>query len=61
MDHDVIVIGSGFGGSAAARRLSEKGYEVLLMEKGKRFSPGDFPASVIGRPDWSRREGTQRC
>jgi len=39
---DWIVIGSGFGGSVSALRLVEKGYRVLLLEKGKRFSPEDF-------------------
>lgn len=42
MDYDWIVIGSGFGGSVSALRLVEKGYKVLLIEKGKRFSPQDF-------------------
>ncbi len=43
MHYDAIVIGSGFGGSVAALRLCEKGYKVLMLEKGKRFAPGDFP------------------
>jgi cholesterol oxidase len=39
-DHyDVIVIGSGFGGSVAAMRAVEKGYSVGVMESGKRCSP----------------------
>ncbi len=42
-DHDYIIIGSGFGGSVAALRLSEKGYRVLVLEKGKRLSAKDFP------------------
>ncbi|MCC6620192.1 MAG: GMC family oxidoreductase [Deltaproteobacteria bacterium] len=43
MSHwDWIVIGSGFGGSVSALRLVEKGYRVLLLEKGKRFAPEDF-------------------
>lgn len=42
-DFDAIVIGSGFGGSVAALRLSEKGHKVLVVEKGKRFAPEDFP------------------
>ncbi|GIV33273.1 MAG: putative cholesterol oxidase ChoD [Chitinophagales bacterium] len=41
--YDYIVIGSGFGGSVSAMRLSEKGYSVLVIEKGKRYTAGDFP------------------
>ena len=44
-DFDVVVIGSGFGGSVAALRLSEKGYRVAVLEAGRRFRPEDFPAS----------------
>ena len=40
---DVVVIGSGFGGSVAALRLSEKGYSVAVLEAGKRFEDKDFP------------------
>lgn len=40
---DFVVIGSGFGGSVSALRLSEKGYRVLVLERGKRFGPNDFP------------------
>ncbi|MBK7337740.1 MAG: GMC family oxidoreductase [Saprospirales bacterium] len=39
---DYIVIGSGFGGSVSAMRLSEKGYRVLVLEKGKRYRDRDF-------------------
>jgi len=42
-DFDVIVIGSGFGGSVAALRLTEKNYRVAVLEAGKRFSDKDFP------------------
>ncbi len=45
---DYIVIGSGFGGSVSAMRLAEKGYSVLVIEKGKRYGTEDFPKS-----DWS--------
>lgn len=42
---DVAIVGSGFGGSVSALRLSEKGYRVVVLEKGRRFAPGDFPKS----------------
>jgi len=42
-DYDYIIIGSGFGGSASALRLSEKGYKVLVIEKGKWYKNEDFP------------------
>ena len=42
-DFDVVVIGSGFGGSVAALRLTEKGYKVCVLEAGRRFSDKDFP------------------
>ena len=40
--YDVVVIGSGFGGSVAALRLTEKGYRVLVLEAGSRFADQDF-------------------
>jgi cholesterol oxidase len=40
---DVIVVGSGFGGSTAALRLSEKGYRVTVLEAGRRFADDDLP------------------
>ena len=42
-DFDVVVIGSGFGGSVAALRLTEKGYRVAVIEAGRRFKDKDFP------------------
>jgi cholesterol oxidase len=44
-DYDVIVVGSGFGGSVAALRLTEKGYRVAVLEAGARFADGDFAAT----------------
>jgi len=49
--YDFIVIGSGFGGSVSALRLVEKGYRVLLVEKGRRYRPEDFP-----RTNWNLRK-----
>ena len=40
---DVVVIGSGFGGSVSALRLREKGYSVAVLEAGRRFEEKDFP------------------
>ena len=41
-DYDVLVIGSGFGGSVTALRLTEKGYRVGVLEAGRRFADADF-------------------
>jgi cholesterol oxidase len=48
---DVIVIGSGFGGSVSALRLTEKGYTVGVVEAGKRWETSDFP-----RTNWDVRK-----
>lgn len=45
---DYVVIGSGFGGSVSAMRLVEKGYDVLVLERGKRYRDQDFP-----RTNWN--------
>ncbi|QQM41320.1 GMC oxidoreductase [Streptomyces liliifuscus] len=42
-DYDVIVVGSGFGGSVTALRLTEKGYHVGVLEAGRRFTPESLP------------------
>ena len=44
-EFDYIIVGSGFGGSVSAMRLAEKGYKVLVVEKGKRWKANDFPKS----------------
>jgi cholesterol oxidase len=53
-DYDYIVIGSGFGGSVSALRLSEKGYSVAVLEKGKRWQKEDFPKTnwIIRKNLW---------
>lgn len=51
-DYDYVIIGSGFGGAVSALRLSEKGYKVLVIEKGKWFNEAkDFP-----KTNWNLRK-----
>ncbi|MBF4160183.1 GMC family oxidoreductase [Nocardioides acrostichi] len=45
-DYDVLVIGSGFGGSVSALRLTEKGYRVGVIEAGARFEDSDFSSGT---------------
>jgi cholesterol oxidase len=49
-DHDVIVVGSGWGGSVSALRLIEKGYRVGVLESGRRFDESSLP-----RTNWDAR------
>ena len=50
-DYDVVVVGSGFGGSVAALRLTEKGYRVGVLEAGRRFADDEF-----ARTSWDTRK-----
>ena len=58
-DYDVLVIGSGFGGSVTALRLTEKGYRVGVLEAGRRWDAGDFPKTNwnIRKSIWAPRLG----
>ncbi|MGD9736191.1 MAG: GMC oxidoreductase [Solirubrobacterales bacterium] len=58
-DYDWVVVGSGFGGSVSALRLSEKGYSVAVLECGRRFADSDFPKSTwdLRRYFWAPRLG----
>ncbi|EFQ84373.1 FAD dependent oxidoreductase [Aeromicrobium marinum DSM 15272] len=51
LDFDVIVVGSGFGGSVAALRLTEKGYRVGVIEAGRRFEDDEF-----AKTSWDARK-----
>ena len=47
--YDVVIVGSGFGGSIPALRLAEDGRKVLVLEQGQRFSAKDY------KMDWGFR------
>ena len=49
-DFDSIVIGSGFGGAVMACRLAEKGARVLVLERGRRWKPEDYPS--VSQKHW---------
>jgi cholesterol oxidase len=49
-DYDVVIIGSGFGGSVAALRAAEKGYRVGVMESGRRWRDEDIPKTQWDLP-----------
>ncbi|MGA5305849.1 GMC oxidoreductase [Nucisporomicrobium flavum] len=49
-DYDIVVVGSGFGGSVTALRLAEKGYRVGVLEAGRRYTPQTLP-----RTSWDLR------
>jgi cholesterol oxidase len=57
--YDVLVVGSGFGGSVTALRLTEKGYRVGVLEAGRRFADDEFAATSwrIRRFLWAPRLG----
>ncbi|WP_405100584.1 FAD-dependent oxidoreductase [Micromonospora sp. NBC_01412] len=59
MRYDVLVIGSGFGGSVTALRLAEKGYSVGVLEAGRRFADDEFPETSwrLRRFLWAPRLG----
>ncbi|MGX1776085.1 GMC oxidoreductase [Nocardia brasiliensis] len=58
-DYDVVVIGSGFGGSVSALRLTEKGYRVGVLEAGRRWNAEDIPKSNwnVRKSIWAPRLG----
>jgi cholesterol oxidase len=53
-DYDFLIVGSGFGGSVSALRLTEKGYKVLVVEMGRRWTPENLPKTnwTLNRYFW---------
>ena len=56
---DVVVVGSGFGGSVTALRLAEKGYRVVVLEAGRRFADDEYATTSwdLRRFLWAPRLG----
>lgn len=54
--YDVIVVGSGFGGAVTACRLAAKGMRVLVLERGRRWAPEDYPRELGDAWVWDQDE-----
>jgi cholesterol oxidase len=56
---DVVVVGSGFGGSVVACRAAEQDRRVVVLERGRRYRPGDFPRTPLqlSTATWDPSEG----
>ena len=51
-EYDYVIVGSGFGGSVSALRLSQKGYKVLVIEKGQWFHDQSYAKSAWNLRRW---------
>ena len=58
-DYDVAIIGSGFGGSISALRLTQKGYRVLVIEAGARFADQDFATNSFDLKRFLLQQGVE--
>jgi cholesterol oxidase len=55
VDFDVVIVGSGFGGAVCAYRLAQAGASVLVLERGRRWNPGNFPRKPADPWIWDDR------
>jgi cholesterol oxidase len=60
LDYDVVIIGSGFGGAVCAYRLSNAGARVLVLERGRRWNPQNFPRKPEDPWLWDDRR-VEKC
>ena len=56
MSYDVVIIGSGFGGSVSACRLAQAGRKVLVLERGREWKPEDYPRDPDDAWIWDEDE-----
>lgn len=54
VDFDVVIVGSGYGGAVAAKRLAQWGKKVCVLERGREYLPGEFPNDVAVLPKYVR-------
>ena len=59
-DFDVVIVGSGFGGAVCAYRLSKAGARVLVLERGRRWGPKNFPRKPEDPWLWDDRRPVAR-
>src|SRR5262245_14328896 len=56
---EAVVVGSGFGGAVTACRLAQAGFDVCVLERGRRYEAGDFPTVPLGRRNETDAEAEQ--
>lgn len=57
---DAVVVGSGFGGAVTACRLAERGVRVLVLERGRRWRPAEYPRAASDPWIWDQRSPHKR-